>query len=82
MAHPRAGQPRSTGSSAHEDTGFWTGYTYLRSAIDGYSRLAYTEALSDEKAATATEFLGRAREWFATHGITHIERIVTDGTAT
>jgi hypothetical protein len=30
-------------------------------AIDGYSRLAYTEALPDEKAVTAIGFLHRAR---------------------
>ncbi|MER7569876.1 IS481 family transposase [Streptomyces sp. NPDC097941] len=54
------------------------GYVYLHSAVDGYSRLAYTEALHDEKAATAIGFLHRARVWFATHGITQIERIVTD----
>lgn len=54
------------------------GYVFLHSAIDGYSRLAYTEALSDEKAVTAVAFLDRARAWFAAHGITHIERIVTD----
>ncbi|GLY64745.1 hypothetical protein Atai01_13640 [Amycolatopsis taiwanensis] len=37
------------------------GYTYLHSAVDGFSRLAYTEALPDEKAATAIAFLHRAR---------------------
>lgn len=57
------------------------GYTYLHSAIDGYSRLAYTEALRDEKAATAIAFMHRARTWFAAHGITRIERIVTDNGA-
>ncbi|CAN5139350.1 IS481 family transposase [soil metagenome] len=55
-----------------------TGYVYLHSAIDGYSRLAYTEALPDEKAATAIAFLDRARAWFDAHGISQIERIVTD----
>lgn len=54
------------------------GYVFLHSAIDGYSRLAYTEALPDEKAITAVAFLDRARAWFAAHGITQIERIVTD----
>lgn len=54
------------------------GYVYLHSAIDGFSRLAYTEALPDEQAATAVAFLHRARAWFATHGITRIERTVTD----
>ncbi|MGB5938067.1 MAG: IS481 family transposase [Rhodanobacter sp.] len=55
-----------------------TGYVYLHSAIDGFSRVAYTEALPNEQAVTAVEFLGRARAWFAAHGITYIERIVTD----
>jgi hypothetical protein len=54
------------------------GYVYLHSAIDGFSRLAYTEALPDEKAITAIAFLDRARTWFAGHGIVQIERIVTD----
>ncbi len=54
------------------------GYVYLHSAIDGFSRLAYTEPLSDEKGKTAAAFLSRAKVWFAAHGITHIHRIVTD----
>ncbi|GAB3116834.1 IS481 family transposase [Streptomyces calidiresistens] len=57
------------------------GYTYLHSAVDGFSRLAYTEPLSDEKGATAAAFLARARAWFAAHGITHIHRVVTDNGA-
>ncbi|TDQ04824.1 transposase IS481 family protein [Labedaea rhizosphaerae] len=56
-------------------------YTYLHTAIDGYSRLAYTEALPDEKAATAIAFTHRARAFLAAHGITHIHRIVTDNGA-
>ena len=55
-----------------------TGYVFLHSAIDGYSRLAYTESLPDEKAVTAVAFLERARTWFAAHGINSIERVVTD----
>lgn len=54
------------------------GYTYLHSAIDGYSRLAYTEALPDETARTAIGFWTRARAWFAAHGIDQITRVVTD----
>lgn len=57
------------------------GYVYLHSAVDGYSRLAYTEALPDEKATTAIGFMHRARAWLAVHGITRIERIVTDNGA-
>jgi hypothetical protein len=54
------------------------GYVYLHSAVDGYSRLAYTEALTDEKASTAVGFMHRARVFFAAHGIGHINRIITD----
>lgn len=54
------------------------GYVYLHSAIDGFSRLAYTEALADEKAVTAIGFMHRARAFFVAHGIIHIQRIVTD----
>lgn len=57
------------------------GYVYLHSAIDGFSRLAYTEALPDEKAATAIAFFARARAFFAAHGIVRITRVVTDNGA-
>lgn len=57
------------------------GYVYLHSAVDGHTRLAYTEALPDEKAVTAIGFLHRARVWFAAHGIDRIEQIVTDNGA-
>src|SRR5215203_715666 len=53
-------------------------YVYLHSAIDGFSRLAYTEHLPDETANTAVGFWARARAWFAAHGITRITRVVTD----
>jgi transposase InsO family protein len=53
------------------------GYCYVHSAIDGYSRLAYSEALDDETAATALAFWARARTFFAGHGIT-VERVLTD----
>jgi hypothetical protein len=51
---------------------------FLHIAGDGFSRLACTEALSDEKAVTAIGFMHRARVWFAARWITHIQRIVTD----
>ena len=57
------------------------GYTYLHSMIDGFSRLAYTEALADEKAVTTIGFFYRARVFFAAHGITRISRLVTDNGA-
>jgi transposase InsO family protein len=53
------------------------GYCYVHSAVDGFSRLAYSEALDDESAATALAFWTRARTFFASHGIT-VERVLTD----
>ena len=53
------------------------GYAYVHSAVDAYSRLAYSEVLADEKAATAAAFWGRAAAFFATLGIT-VERVLTD----
>ena len=53
------------------------GYCYVHSAVDGYSRLAYSEALDDESAATALAFWIRARNFFAGHGIS-VERVLTD----
>ncbi len=56
------------------------GYCYVHSAIDGHTRLAYSEALDDETAATALAFWTRARAFFAHHGIT-VERVLTDNGA-
>lgn len=57
------------------------GYAYLHSAVDDYSRLAYTEVLDDEKGPTAAAFWLRAASYFAEHGITHIVRCLTDNGA-
>lgn len=54
------------------------GYVYPHSAVNDHTRLAYTEPLSDEKAANAIGFRHRARAWFAAHGITHIEQIAEE----
>src|SRR5665648_897435 len=54
------------------------GYVYLHSAVDGYSRLAYTEHLGDEKAITTIGFFHRARVFFAAHGINRMVRVITD----
>ena len=54
------------------------GYVYLHSAVDGFSRLAYTEPLPNETAKTAIGFFARARAFFAAHGIVRITRVITD----
>jgi transposase len=53
------------------------GWEFVHVAVDDYSRLAYAEVLSDEKATTAIGFLKRALAFFARHGI-RVERILTD----
>ncbi len=53
------------------------GYSYLHTAIDDHSRLAYSEILPDETKETATAFWHRAQDWFTTAGIT-IEQVMTD----
>lgn len=54
------------------------GFDYVHSLVDDYSRLAYSEILSDEKGPTCAGFLLRAAAYFATFGITQIERVMTD----
>jgi transposase InsO family protein len=56
------------------------GYAFVHSAIDGYSRLAYSEVLNDEQGRTAAAFWQRATAFFAAHGIT-VERVLTDNGA-
>jgi transposase InsO family protein len=53
------------------------GYDYLHVAVDDHSRLAYIEALPDEKDPTCAAFLHRAASWFHSHGVT-VERVLTD----
>jgi len=53
------------------------GWEYVHIAVDDYSRFAYAEVLSDEKAVTAAAFLKRAVTHYQRHGIT-VERILTD----
>jgi hypothetical protein len=54
------------------------GYDYVHSVVDDHSRLAYSEVLPDEKGPTCAAFLARAIDYFAAHGITRIERLMTD----
>lgn len=54
------------------------GYDYVHSLIDDCSRLAYSEILPNEKAPTCAAFFARALDYFAAHGITRVERLMTD----
>lgn len=53
------------------------GYAFVHTAIDGYSRLAYSEVLDDEQGLTAAAFWTRAEAFFGEHGI-RVERVLTD----
>jgi transposase InsO family protein len=53
------------------------GFTFLHTAIDAHSRLAFTEALADERAVTCAAFWQRANTFFAAHGVT-VEAVLTD----
>ena len=71
-AHGRAdGQHREPASTR-------VGFDYVHSLVDDHSRLAYSEILPDEKGTTCAAFLARAIDYFAAHGITRIERLMTD----
>ena len=53
------------------------GHEFAHSIVDDHSRLAYSEVLDDERAATVTAFTERALDWFLEHGIV-TERLMTD----
>jgi transposase InsO family protein len=76
-AHGRdSDQARNAGRA--KTKGAKAGYIYLHSAVDGFSRLAYTEPLANETAKIAIGFFARARAFFAAHGIGRITRVITD----
>lgn len=53
------------------------GYDFIHSAIDAHSRLAYSEALPDERGPTCAQFWERANAFFAAHGI-EVESVLSD----
>lgn len=50
---------------------------YVHTAIDDYTRLAYSEVLPDEKDPTCAALLHRAMVWFAAHGV-RARQLLTD----
>jgi transposase InsO family protein len=56
------------------------GYDYVHSAVDAFSRIAYSEILNAENGPCCSGFLERAHGWFALHGVA-IERVLTDNGA-
>jgi transposase InsO family protein len=64
--------------SIQRDRSTKVGFDYVHSLVDDHSRLAYSEVLADEKGPTCAAFLERALDYFAAHGIDHVERLMTD----
>jgi transposase InsO family protein len=69
------GRAAVAGQQSHKKRSI--GYAFVHSAVDAYSRLAYSEVLNDEQGATAAAFWFRAAAFFGAHGI-DVERILTD----
>jgi transposase InsO family protein len=74
---PVGGGHKTLGRQAGRKTRSKAGYSYIHTAVDDHSRLAYSEILSDERKETATAFWTRAQSFFASVGIT-VERVLTD----
>ena len=77
---PKGGGWRSHGRGRVTPRRDAVGYAFVHSAIDGYSRLAYSEVLGDEQGITAAGFWDRARRFFAENGIL-VDRVLTDNGA-
>jgi transposase InsO family protein len=75
VGHRITGDRRKGGGQARG-----AGWEFVHVCIDDCTRLAYAEALDDERADTVCAFLERAIAWFASHGI-RVERVMTDNGA-
>ncbi len=74
---PRGGGHKVHGRAIRPERVRGSGWAYLHTALDDFSRLAYTETLPDETGATAAAFWRRAEAWFRARGIV-VERVLTD----
>jgi transposase InsO family protein len=74
---PDGGGHKVHGRAASTPRGLGIGYDDIHSAIDDRSRVAFSQILADESAATAALFLIEAASFFADHGV-RIQRVLTD----
>jgi len=72
-AHGRIARPNNIRANR-------VGYAFVHSAVDAYSRVAYSEVLGDEQGQTAAAFWARAAASFISMGIV-VERVLTDNGA-
>jgi transposase InsO family protein len=69
--------PNTLGRQAGRKTRSGAGYSYIHTAVDDHSRLAYSETLTDEKKETTAALWTRAQAFFASCQIT-VTRVLTD----
>jgi transposase InsO family protein len=76
---PRGGGWRAHGRAVVRGQHHHTkvGHAFVHSAVDAYTRVAYSEVLNDEQGATAAAFWLRAAAFFASLGVV-VERVLTD----
>jgi transposase InsO family protein len=77
IGRPRGGLNKRATTTRRRNNHPVIGYSYLHTALDDHSRLAYTEILPDERKETAAAFWRRAQAFFTAAGIT-IRRVLTD----
>jgi transposase InsO family protein len=77
VGRAKGGRNARTSTRARKHSHPVIGYGYLHTALDDHSRLAYTEILADEQAATAVAFWTRAHAFFTSCGII-VKRVLTD----
>ena len=78
--HGRHWRVEQANRAAHQARGRGRlGYTYVHSAVDDHTRLAYSQIHDDETAATAAAFWANAHAFFASHGITVTEVLTDNG---
>jgi transposase InsO family protein len=68
---------RITGCRIRQSNTRGVGWEFVHVCVDDHSRLAYVEALDDEKGPTTVGFLRRALAWFADRGV-KVARVMTD----
>ncbi|MFJ8605199.1 IS481 family transposase [Streptomyces shenzhenensis] len=77
MSRQQAGTNRQATTDARKGGSPVIGYSFVHTAIDDHSRLAYSEVLANERKETAAAFWQRANAFFTERGIT-VERVLTD----
>ncbi|RSO49654.1 IS481 family transposase [Streptomyces sp. WAC 06725] len=77
MPRQQAAGNRQATTDAHRGGSPVISCSYVHTAVDDHSRLAYSEVLTDERKETAASFWRRANTFFAEHGI-NVERVLTD----